>query len=139
MRKINWDKISPLLADTEVSATVAEFVLVAHRFPLDIKIAIREYPNGKYQGFSDVSYWGPRQTSPHKTAHFTDTLESALIDWMGDMERFPEAKDGQRYVFCVRDDPSDPTKWLYFDGTGTQVTLSEVEKRRTEWHKNPAS
>jgi len=138
MNKPDWKHIAKWLPDIEVSITVAEFTLTAHRFPFEIEVQIREYANGKYLGFSNVTFWGPRQASPYKSLHFTDTLEGALIDVVGGIERQQDAKDSQRYVFWVKNNPTDPKQSLYFDGTGVQVTEDEVQKRRSEWYKIPS-
>lgn len=137
MNKINWAAIQKWIPETEVSIVAAQFVIHAHRLPIEMKIEIREYPDGKFKGFSDVSFWGPRQASPYESMHFTDTIESALIDLIGGMDGFQDTGDSQRYIFWVKEDPTDPRKSIYFDGTGTPVTLSELDKRRTEWHKIP--
>lgn len=139
MSKPDWSNLSKWLPDAEISVTVAEFTLRSHRFPFEIEVRIREYPNGKYLGFSNLSFWGPRQASPYKSLHFTDTQESALIDLIGGIERLQDAKDSQRYVFWVKEDPTDPGKSVYFDGTGARLTDTEVQNRRSEWHKNPHS
>lgn len=138
MSKINWSAIVKWLPDVDVSTIVAVFVIHARRLPIEMKVEIRQYPNGMYMGFSNVSFWGPRQASPYKSLHLTDTLEGALIDLIGGMDGFQESKDSQRDVFWVKEDPMDPRKSIYFDGTGSPVTLSELDSRRREWHKNPS-
>ena len=136
MSKVNWSSLQKWLPDMEISTVAAEFVIHAHRLPIEMKIQIREYPDGRFKGFSDVSYWGPRQAKPYESMHFASTVEAALIDLIGGMDGFQDTNDSHRYIFWVKEDPTDPRKAIYFDGTGAPLTRDELDKRRTEWHRN---
>ncbi|MCQ2240243.1 toll/interleukin-1 receptor domain-containing protein [Treponema sp.] len=125
----DFTKIIATPAIQEVTKICERFKVYYFRAPKDLIIEINQYNENSYYGFSNYAFWGPDQATPYRSMHTQSSVQDALNDALKGLESFDSADYPDELVFFVSDND------VIFDGTGTQITMQEAMKRRSENHK----
>jgi len=128
----DWKKLEGYEQVTEINFKVAEFHIFYNRAPDDLTVTIWKQSNGEYLGFSNYSYWGPKQATPYRSIRACKTVKDALDDVIRGIRSYDESEYPDDVVFWEKTDATPP---ILTDGTGRVVDNREARWRRGEYNK----